>query len=126
MHQVKNPEWIMRNQKYARACLRGLFDTDGGIYIHKHGNKKSRWNNLGWCFTNYSLPLVIDVKEVLRSNGIRPRGNERRVFLYAISEIRKFMEIIGSSNSKNIDKYQRYMKYCYNYEWKKRKDGRAV
>ena len=125
-HQVAIPDWIMRDKEYSRACLRGLFDTDGGIYIHKHGNGKWRWNNLGWCFTNYSLPLVANVKKILMSNGIKPRGNEKRVFLYAIPEIRKFMEIIGSSNSKNIDKYQRYMKYSYNYEWKKRKGGRVV
>jgi len=125
-HQVKIPEWIMENQNYACACLRGLFDTDGGIYIHKHGRGKWRWNNLGWCFTNHSLPLVVDVKRILVSNGIKPRGDERRVFLYAISEIRKFMEIVGSSNPKNTDKYREYIKYFYNYEWKKGKGGRVV
>lgn len=126
VHQIKIPEWIMRNREYARACLRGLFDTDGGLYIHKHGKGKLRWNNLGWCFTNYSLPLMISVKKILEFNGIKPRGNERRIFLYAVPEIRKFMEIIGSSNFKNIDKYQRYMKYSYNYEWKKRKGAGAA
>lgn len=123
-HQVKIPEWIMKNQKYSRACLRGLFDTDGGIYIHKHGG--GRWNNLGWCFTNHSLPLVTGVKKILLSNKIKPRGDKRKVFLYAVPEIRKFMNIIGSSNPKNIDKYRQYMKYFYNYEWKKWKGGRVV
>ncbi len=116
VNQVEIPKWIMNNKEYSRACLRGLFDTDGGIYIHKHGNEKSRWNNLGWCFTNYSLPLMVDVKEILMFNGIRPRGNDKRIFLYSISEIRKFMETIGSSNPKNINKYQHYVKHFYNYE----------
>lgn len=123
VNQVKIPKWIMNNKEYARVCLRGLFDTDGGIYIHKHGNQKSRWNNLGWCFTNYSLPLTSSAREILMSNGIRARGNEKRIFLYAVPEIRKFMERIGSSNPKNIYKYQYYMKHFYNYEWKKRKGG---
>lgn len=124
-NQVKIPEWIMANQQYAYACLRGLFDTDGGIYIHHHGNEKRRWHNLGWCFTNHSLPLVVNARAILTSAGITPRGNEKRIFLYAVPEIRKFMEIIGSSNPKNIDKYQTYMKNFYNYEWKQRKGGRV-
>lgn len=124
--QVKIPDWIMSNRKYAFACLRGLFDTDGGLYIHKHGNGKWQWNNLGWCFTNYSLPLVTDVKKILLSANITPKGNEKRIFLYAVPEIRKFMNTIGSSNPKNIDKYQMYMKHFYNYEWKIRKGGRVV
>lgn len=126
IHQVAVPKWITGNQEYARACLRGLFDTDGGLYIHKHGRAKYQWNNLGWCFTNRSLPLVIDVKKILITNGIEPHGNHERIFLYAFSEIRKFMEAIGSSNPKNANKYQRYIKHFYNYEWKKRKGGRVV
>lgn len=118
-HQVRIPMWIMTNRQYANACLRGLFDTDGGIYIHHHRNKKRRWHNLGWCLTNYSLPLVVDSRTILVSAGITPRGNEKRIFLYAVSEIRRFMEIIGSSNPKNIEKYQAYMSKFYNYEWKK-------
>lgn len=125
-HQVGIPEWIMANHQYAFACLRGLFDTDGGIYIHHHRNKKQRWHNLGWCFTNHSLPLVADSRTILTLAGITPRGNERRIFLYAVSEIRRFMNTISSSNPKNIAKYQAYMKKFYNYEWKQRKGGRVA
>ncbi len=113
--QVRVPQWIMKNKRYKRACLRGLFDTDGGLYIHKHG----RWNNLGWCFTSHSLPLIDDVKKILLSINVKPRGNKRRVYLYAVPEIRKFMDNIGSSNPKNNRKYDYYMKRFYNYEWKK-------
>lgn len=125
-HQVRIPQWIMTNRQYAYACLRGLFDTDGGVYIHHHRNKKRQWHNLGWCFTNHSLPLVVDSKAILTLAGITPRGNEKRIFLYAVSEIRRFMETIGSSNPKNTEKYQTYMNKFYNYEWKQRKDAGVV
>ncbi|MBI4590649.1 MAG: helix-turn-helix transcriptional regulator, partial [Candidatus Rokubacteria bacterium] len=32
--QVDMPEWIKADARLARACVRGLVDTDGCIYIH--------------------------------------------------------------------------------------------
>ncbi len=122
-HQVEVPKWIMNSKKYSFACLRGLFDTDGGLYIHRHRNYKNTWNNLGWCFTNHSVPLVQACRSILLSAKIQPRGDERRVYLYAVGNIRKFLEVIGSSNQKNIDLYNLYMKEYYRYEWKRRGAG---
>ena len=35
-HQVDFPDWILRNIEFQKACIRGLMDTDGGCYFHKH------------------------------------------------------------------------------------------
>ena len=126
VHQVKIPDWIMTHDNLKFACLRGLFDTDGGFYIHHHSNTRNKWTNLGWSFTNHSLPLVIGCKSILETAGIVPHGDTRRVYLYSVGAMRKFMEIIGSSNPKNIDKYERYMREFYTYEWKNRKGAGAV
>lgn len=32
-NQVEVPDWIMKDKKYEKYCLRGLLDTDGTIYI---------------------------------------------------------------------------------------------
>ncbi|MDD3399813.1 MAG: hypothetical protein PHF07_02065 [Candidatus Pacebacteria bacterium] len=123
-NQVVIPGWIMADKRYANACARGLFDTDGGLFIHKHGG--GRWNNLGWCFTNHSLPLIENVREILRFNSIEPKGKKYKIYLYAVPDIRNFIKKVGSSNIKNIDKYRHYMDNFYSYEWKIRKGGRVA
>jgi len=29
---ISVPSWIKRNKKYCKACLKGLFETDGSVY----------------------------------------------------------------------------------------------
>lgn len=33
-NQVGVPAWIRKNPEYAKACVRGLMDTDGSFYCH--------------------------------------------------------------------------------------------
>ena len=123
-HQVGIPPWIMQKNLFAQSCLRGLFDTDGGIYMHKHKNITRKWTNLGWCFTNHSLPLVEGCRKILKDCDIEPKGNAKeKVYLYSVGNIRRFMKIIGSSNPKNVDRYNTYMKHFYTYEWKRKGAG---
>ena len=69
----KDIKWIEKNREvwYSRfrplviACLRGLVDTDGSIYVD-HFNKI-----IGIGFKGASLPLVIDFKEMCKSLNIR-------------------------------------------------------
>ncbi len=37
--QVKVPEWIQKSRERRVSCLRGLMDTDGGIFYHKHNQQ---------------------------------------------------------------------------------------
>lgn len=60
--KVKNkvgvPIWIKNNFNYSVSCLRGLFDTDGSIYLCS--DKKRICMN----FKNNSQPLVKDFKKI--------------------------------------------------------------
>ena len=42
------PIWIKKNSQYSRACLRGLVDTDGSIFIHMYrvGGKQYKYKKL--------------------------------------------------------------------------------
>ena len=62
--QVGVPDWILKSQEYQRACLRGLFDTDGSIYSLRHGWQIS--------FCNRSMRLLRDVRVMLLNCGIHP------------------------------------------------------
>jgi DNA-binding transcriptional regulator WhiA len=59
--RVHVPVWIIENPKYTKACLRGLFMTDGSIY-------KDR----GYLMANFTTiiqPLIEDVNQMILSLG---------------------------------------------------------
>src|SRR5262249_52914124 len=67
--QVDIPLWIKATPKYLRACIRGLFDTDGSIYYHRHICKGKEYFNIGAVFTNLSSPLCHSFYRFLISEG---------------------------------------------------------
>lgn len=61
---VRVPEWIRTNQTFSKACLRGLIQTDGCIYIDRGYPMVN--------FTNSCKPLALDVKQMIDDLGFRP------------------------------------------------------
>lgn len=102
--QVEVPLWIKENINFKVACLRGLMDTDGGIFIHKYkiNNKLYKYRKI--CFTNRSLPLLLFTKEVLEELGFTPKiitkVENKKVWLYNSSEVSRYLEIVGSHNTR--------------------------
>ena len=72
-HQIGVPEWIYNNENYARACLRGLIDTDGGVFYHHHIVQNIKCFNIGLCFGNHSQPLLDFVYTSLLALGFNPK-----------------------------------------------------
>ena len=106
-HQVAIPDWIFTNEEFQFACMRGLFDTDGGIYHHK----KPSGVYIGWTFTSLSRPLIMGVERILKSVPLRHSITYgKNVYIYSLDEILKCMAIIGSSNPKNVQKVRMHMK----------------
>lgn len=64
-NQVNVPEWVKKNENFKISCLRGLFDTDGSVYL------RNTQKTFGLNFKNGSLPLVKDFKEMCESIGIK-------------------------------------------------------
>ena len=58
------PDWILRNNIYIAACLRGLIQTDGSVYL----DRGYRMVN----FTNNLENLVKDVKAMIERLGYQP------------------------------------------------------
>lgn len=96
--QVGVPKWIMKNGNYSIACLRGLVDTDGCIYSHKHTTKGFSCFNYGLTLTNHSKPLLNFAHDVLLKEGFASKINEHSVYLYRQEEVKKYFDIIGSHN----------------------------
>lgn len=103
------PLWVKRKRAYRHAFLKGLFDTDGCVYVDRHTHKGRIYKNIGMAFTNRSLPLLADFKAGLETLGLHPTQKTKyTVFLRREKEIELYFNFVGSSNPKHAGKVSRY------------------
>ena len=113
-NQIDIPEWIKKSAPYTRACVRGLFDTDGCFYIDKHRYKDKIYYNCAMNFTNKSLPILSFFKSSLESLKFCPTQKTKfGVFLRREQEILDYFKKVGSSNPKHKNKFQKYFQEKY-------------
>lgn len=103
--QVGVPDWIKEDKNLSRWCLRGLMDTDGGIFTNVYTINGKSYVYPKANFTNASQPLLDFVYNTLKDNGFHPNNKvSRKVWLYSQVESRRYLEIIGSSNERLFKK----------------------
>lgn len=107
-NQVDVPDWIYEKIEYRVACLRGLMDTDGGVYLHKYRSYGKVYRYLKLCFGNSSKPLLDFVFDTLRKLDFKAYLNGEHVSVYAIEEVKKYFCRVGSSNQKHIDRFKNH------------------
>lgn len=100
--QVGVPDWIYLSEAYKVACLRGLMDTDGGIFLHKYKVKGGKYFYKKLSFTNRSKPLLIFVYETLKGFGFTPKLVDKvdnmKVWLYNVEEVERYLQVVGTNN----------------------------
>jgi intein/homing endonuclease len=100
--QVEVPVWIKSKMDFKKACVRGLMDTDGGIFVHKYQVNGKYYRYLKLSFVNRSVPLLKFVEEVLAELGFSPKAimnqENKRVWLYNQSEVLRYLRVVGTSN----------------------------
>ena len=107
--QLRTPLWIRSRWGYQLAFLRGLFDTDGCVYVDVHKINGRTYNNVGMAFTNRSLPLLADFKGYLERMGLHPTQKTKyTVFLRRERDIQRYFAVVGSSNPKHLRKISVY------------------
>jgi len=99
-NQLVIPNWINSNREYVKACIRGLYDTDGGIY------KLNHQSSIQIVITNYNQKLLRQVRDSLILLGISPSNiaTQNKIYLTKRTELRKFLKQIGFRNSKHANK----------------------
>jgi intein/homing endonuclease len=108
-HQVGIPEWIMENPDYAGACLRGLMDTDGCVYTHRHSVQGKKYLHMGLNFSSHSRPLQYGVNKILTANVIKSSIAGHGVYVYDLKGVKEYFKLIGSSNPKMTKKFNNYL-----------------
>jgi len=104
------PTWIYENSKYRVACVRGLMDTDGCLFIHRHKVRGIYYENIGLCFTSYSPELVLQVALIFQEHHIKPHVTDkgRRIYLYSKKAVQDYLKIFGTSNERISELYKKW------------------
>lgn len=98
-NKLRIPNWIKSNKNYLKACLRGLYDTDGSVY------KLTGQNSHQICFTNVNQYLLQDVRNSLLLLGITcSKISNKDIYITKKSELRKFLKLVGFRNDKHLKK----------------------
>jgi len=101
------PQWIMNSQYYQQRFIRGLFDTDGCVYIDTHKTSAKTYRHLCWTITSYADTLIAGVVEILQKMKFSPtnRKSQRSVYLRKQKEIHRYFKEVGTSNPKHSLRY---------------------
>lgn len=110
IQNVDMPDWIHQRKTWQRACLRGLFDTDGCTYIDKHFYRMKSYKHICVAFTNYSIPLLKSIDKVLCALNYHPTlTTRRRVLLRREKEVYRFFKEIKPSNIRHSNKLKEFL-----------------
>lgn len=107
LQKIDIPTWIRNNTEYQKVFVRGLIDTDGCVFTHKHIINNSLYTHVGICFTNFSERLLVSVASILHTFGLNPRVTKckKRIYLYGQKQLENYLEIFGSSNPRIYQKF---------------------
>ncbi|MEX2017399.1 MAG: LAGLIDADG family homing endonuclease [Candidatus Pacearchaeota archaeon] len=116
-YKIKIPETFLVNDKLKKAVVRGIFDTDGGIYLQrKNGKLYPRI-----YITTISFELSEQLLRLFKEIGLRvtrysqlynQKFNRKRSYILTIRGVEmfhKFMKEISPKNPKHIKKYGNFM-----------------
>lgn len=96
---AKIPYDIFNNAESLKACLRGLFDTDGGFHRHHPHTAMIELYSRNPSFLK-------QVEEALRYLQFRISVDKKSVQIYCRDEIDRFFSEVGCNNPKNLIKYK--------------------
>jgi len=101
----KIPKKFFDEEKLLKACIRGLFDTDGGLHRHHKNSAQLK-------FTNKNHSLIDSLYKALTQLGYNPcvtidykKKDTKAIYLFS-KDVKKYFQEIGSNNPKNRIKYE--------------------
>ena len=107
-YTVQIPDEIVNsgNLNLINRCIRGIFDTDGGVYFDKRKSYKSPYIRIGLQIL--SRNLIGQIYNYLQMQGINPTLTRKITNLQVNGRenCKKFIETIGFSNRRHLDKIE--------------------
>ena len=108
---VKIPNTIIeKGWKYTKWVLRGIMDTDGTLFFSNKTYKVKIYPTIE--IKTFSKDLASQINDLLKQKGFRAkmRGKQERGFdvaLYGYNMLYKWINEIGFSNERHINKLKR-------------------
>ena len=110
------PPFFLENKENKISVLRGIYDTDGCLYLEKKKNKLYPRIK----FSTTSLPLIHQLRQILSElnlratsySHIRQNPNWRTLHVIEIrgeTNLNKFFNIIKPNNQKHLNKYYYFL-----------------
>lgn len=98
------PKWIWNRRSYQVACLRGLMDTDGDLFIHRYKVNGKEYAYPKMSFYSYSPQLLQSVHQILSGLGFHVRRTKgHRVWIDRLHEVQRFFQVIGTRHQRRRD-----------------------
>lgn len=121
-HIIKIPDEIMASEeRFIFAAIRGIFDTDGNVFIDKRKIYKEQYGRI--TLRTISQPLHDQLKEFLKkyfsfySSVIKTEhAPTRQIAIYRREQIEKWMHLIGFSNQRHLTKIEELLKPLEGFE----------
>lgn len=109
-HGLRIPGWILRKSTYKKACVRGLMDTDGCAFIHRHKVRGKIYHNIGLTFTSYDHGFIFEIADIFAEFGIIPHITKRGrdICFYQADAIADYFKIFGTSNNRISSVYKKW------------------
>ncbi len=106
------PEWIFNSDKYLRAFMRGLFDTDGSIFLDRKIVKKKSYAYVGMAITSASADLRSDILRAFKQLGFSPTNTSKQISIYLRKrpDIDSYFSKVASHNPKHCVRYETFKK----------------
>lgn len=110
-NNLEVPRWINNSKKFQRAFLRGLFDTDGSVYLDKHKVKGMVYRSVNLAITSYSPSLIKGIIKILQQLDIKYTysGPQHSVYIRRNREVLRFFSQVSSSNEKHRNRFNNFM-----------------
>lgn len=113
VYTVKIPEEILKDKNKLIYTLRGIFDTDGCIFVDKRKTYKKLYPRIALQLTN--KPIIEQIHLALSSLNIKcgisekTRGNAYTIQINGFKEVKKYINIIGFSNKRHLDRIKNFL-----------------
>lgn len=114
---VSIPRIFLKNEKLQKAVIRGIFDTDGGVYLIKKNNKIYPTLGITTISFNLSEQLLkifkkLDFRATRHSQLYNQKFNRQRtyfIYIRGVEMFHKFMKEINPRNPKHQNKYKKFL-----------------